>query len=118
MPDELKYDLDFCPKSYWISDATKATLMRIKGQARRQLVMNLLKRGFTQFDGDPFFAESLSERERQSIGRGHPGMMGGEYLPNELPGEVEIARLVLASTTQDVISLRARPMKSEIRYRM
>ena len=34
--------------------------------------------------------------------------MGGEYLPCYLPGEVEIARVVLASTTQDVISIRAR----------
>ena len=34
--------------------------------------------------------------------------MGGEYLPDYLPGEVEIARLVLDSVTRDVISFRAR----------
>lgn len=37
-----------------------------------------------------------------------PSWMGGEYLPDCLPGEVEIARIVLESVTQDVVSIRAR----------
>jgi hypothetical protein len=42
--------------------------------------------------------------------------MGGEYLPDYEQGEVEIARLVLASTTQDVYSVRARWVGSVLRY--
>ena len=37
-----------------------------------------------------------------------PSWMDGEYLPDYLPGEVEIARIVLESVTQDVVSIRAR----------
>jgi hypothetical protein len=44
--------------------------------------------------------------------------MGGEYLPNYSRQEVEIARIALASTTSDVISLRTRPSGSRIKYRV
>jgi hypothetical protein len=44
--------------------------------------------------------------------------MGGEYLPYYLPGEVEIARISLESTTADVISLRARLAAGKLRYRI
>ena len=44
--------------------------------------------------------------------------MGGEYLPNYRRSEVEVARIELKSTTYDVISLRARPLNSRIRYRL
>jgi hypothetical protein len=44
--------------------------------------------------------------------------MGGEFLPPYLPGEVEIARINLKSTTSDVISLRARPIPEGIAYRV
>jgi hypothetical protein len=44
--------------------------------------------------------------------------MGGEYLPNYSRQEVEIARIALASTTSDVISLRARPSGSRIKYKL
>ena len=44
--------------------------------------------------------------------------MGGEYLPDLLPDEVEIARATLKSTTMDVISVRARPTKHRIIYRI
>jgi hypothetical protein len=40
----------------------------------------------------------------------------GEYLPELDPREVEIARIVLRSTTGDVISVRARPKGDRIAY--
>jgi hypothetical protein len=41
------------------------------------------------------------------------------YLPDCLPGEVEIARIELKSTTGDVISVRARPLgRTRIAYRV
>jgi len=42
--------------------------------------------------------------------------MGGEYLPPLRLGEVEIARVELASTLSDVISVRARRQGDEIHY--
>jgi hypothetical protein len=42
--------------------------------------------------------------------------MGGEYLPDYGNCEVEIARFELKSTTYDVISLRACPSGSHIKY--
>lgn len=42
-----------------------------------------------------------------SPGNIHPRWMGGEYLPDCDAGEVEIARIVLDSTTMDVVSFRA-----------
>lgn len=48
----------------------------------------------------------------------HPHYMGGSYLPPFRRSEVEIARVILRSTTLDVISLRAAPHRKGIRYRM
>ena len=44
-----------------------------------------------------------------------PSWLDREYLPDCLPGEVEIARIVLESVTQDVVSIRARRRGSERR---
>jgi hypothetical protein len=53
--------------------------------------------------------EPCRDEARISLGQIHPTFMGGEYLPNYCRQEVEIARIALASTTSDVISLRASP---------
>jgi hypothetical protein len=63
-------------------------------------------------------ADTLDQQERQSLGAIHPTFMGGEYLPNYGRSEVEIARIELESTTYDVISLRARPVGTRIKYRL
>lgn len=60
--------------------------------------------------------EPLPEEVRDAIGRIHPSLMGGLYLPAFLPGEVEIARVQLASVTADVLSVRARPHGKRIAY--
>lgn len=51
---------------------------------------------------------SLDPEMRSLLAGIHPGLMGGEYLPDFLPMEVEIAQAVLKSVTMDVISIRAR----------
>ncbi len=48
----------------------------------------------------------------------HPSFLGGAYLPEALPGEVEIAHIEFRSTTADVISMRARPIGNGIAYRL
>ena len=44
--------------------------------------------------------------------------MGGEYLPDHGEGEVEIARITIASTTQDVTCVYARQVGQRIHYRV
>jgi hypothetical protein len=67
---------------------------------------------------DELLRDSLSDEARTSLGKIHPTFMGGEYLPNYGRQEVEVARIALASTTSDVISLRARASGSRIKYRV
>jgi hypothetical protein len=98
-------DLAFRPASYWAhDDPVSAIRSGIKGQNRRRMVTDSVGGGI-----DPdLLGDALDEGTRERLGGLHPSWMGGEYLPGYLPGEVEIARIVLASVMQDVISFRAR----------
>jgi hypothetical protein len=62
--------------------------------------------------------DSLETESRTNLGLIHPSFMGSEYLPSYKPGEVEIARIELESTTCDVVSVRARSSGSRILYRV
>jgi hypothetical protein len=61
---------------------------------------------------------ALPHENRQAQGRIHPAFMGGEYLPSNRAGEVEIARITIASTTQDVTCVYARKVGQRIHYRV
>ena len=66
-------------------------------------------------------ADTLDGDERVLLGSIHPSFLGGEHLPDYRSQEVEIARIVTQSATQDVFSLRARggsSATSQIRYRL
>ena len=101
------------PQSYWDdSSVLHATLRNVKGENRRRLI-----RDFHSIDKldqvEPGLSkDTLTTPERQSLGRIHPSFLGGEYLPDYRTSETEIARIVLDSTTRDVISLRARRTKT------
>jgi hypothetical protein len=117
-------DLQFRPASYWDHpDPLRAILSGIKGQNRREMAQDFVTGQAPAALGpiDPGLLEDrLDEATRDALGRAHPNWMGGEFLPDALPGEVEIARIVLASMTQDVISFRARRRRGggRIRYRV
>jgi hypothetical protein len=116
LPDTTKYDLTFTPRSYW-GPQSLATHFggRIKGEARRRVALNDLEAGFT----DPSMIQhSLTITEARASGGVHPQLMGGEYLPDLLPDEVEIARIILRSTTLDVVSIRALKVEQGITYRI
>jgi hypothetical protein len=115
MPDPNDYDLSFRPESYWGPQSLSAYFgSRIKGELRRQAAVTEVEK-----DANPnVLSESLSEDERAAVGAVHPWFMGGEYLPDLLRNEVEIARVTFNSTTMDVISIRARQMKNKITYRI
>ena len=116
MPNPNDFDLDFRPRSYWENlDDHSEVATKVKGELRRKVAKELDESGIY----DPIIsAESLSEEQLIAAGRVHPMFMGGEYLPDQLPNEVEIARVTLKSTTMDVISIRARRTKNRIIYRI
>ena len=114
MPDPKKYNLEFRPRSYWGPQEVDTHVgARVKGELRRKQALKDLEEGHA----DPeIISESLTEEHRTAAGAVHPWLMGGEYLPDLLPNEVEICRIVLKSTTMDVFSIRARKQKHRIVY--
>jgi hypothetical protein len=111
-------DYEFRPESFWTaaSDPLAAILRNVKGRNRREMIRDYYAAGKLDQLSDELLRDSLSDEARISLGKIHPTFMGGEYLPNYRREEVEIARIALASTTSDVISLRARPTGSRIKY--
>ncbi len=118
-PEVPGIDLSFRPVSYfWPLGLETHLLARIKGAERNAAVQRLIDAG--HLDDVPRFLRqsSLSDADRQAIGRIHPAFMGGEYLPDLTSHEVEIARTTIASVTQDVTSVYARRGKHRIYYRV
>ena len=112
----LKFNSDYRPNSYWGPQLLEtAILSKIKGQERKEMVSKYLKSN--DLSAMSYLTdESLPEEIRKSYGQIHPNFMGGEYLPDTKDNEVEIARVVLKSTTQDVYSFRAKKLKNKIKY--
>ena len=112
---------DYRPTSYF-KDLDPATLIvaSILGEERRKDVSDRI--ASDDFDplvwGDWITEPKLDDSVRSIIGQGHPRFLGGEYLPSIAEEEIEIARIVLASVTQDVYSIRARRQGKLIVYRV
>jgi hypothetical protein len=109
---------DFRPESFWSppSDPLQAILRNIKGRRRREMIRDYYVAGKVDELFDELLEDSLDPEARSGLSRIHPTFMGGEYLPNYGRQEVEIARVTLESTTSDVVSLRAQPAGSRIKY--
>jgi hypothetical protein len=109
---------DFRPESFWAppSDPLEAILRNVKGRRRREMIRDYYAAGRLEELFDELLKDSLDDEARNGLSQIHPTLMGGEYLPNYRRQEVEIARITLESTTSDVISLRARPAGSRIKY--
>lgn len=108
------------PKSYWNdSNPLHAILRNVTGENRRQMILDYAAEDRLEELDANLLNDQLDGKSHRLLGRIHPSFMGGEYLPGYLPGEVEIARICLQSTTCDVISLRARPTATgKIAYRV
>ena len=112
-------DYGFRPESYWgASDPLSLILSHVKGTNRRQMIRDYWDAGMLKELDDKLLKDTLTDAERQRLGRIHPSFMGGEYLPEFKIGEEEIVRVQLASTTSDVISVRARPVSGGIAWRV
>jgi hypothetical protein len=111
-------DYDFRPESYWsASDPLSLILSHVKGTNRRQMIRDYWNAGLLKELDDQLLKDTLTVAERKRLGRIHPSFMGGEYLPEFKIGEEEIVRVQLASITNDVISVRARPVSGGIAWR-
>src|SRR6516162_3036053 len=114
-------DIDYSqrPESYWDDqDVLTALLHNVKGTQRRRMITDYWQQGRLEELEDGLLKDTLSEEAREGLGKIHPSFMGGEYLPDYESNEVEIARIELASTTSDIISIRAQRRAKTIRYRV
>lgn len=109
----------FRPASYWDDpDPLSAVLRNVTGENRRRMITDSWKSGRLEELSPELLRDEPDRGTVTRLGGIHPSFLGGEFLPPYLPGEVEIARICLRSTTSDVISLRARPAPSGIAYRI
>jgi hypothetical protein len=112
-------DLQYRPNSYfWAREHGIPLVSDIKGAERRKLYEKALQAEVPELIDSELLQHALPHENQQAQGRIHPAFMGGEYLPNNRTGEVEIARITIASTTQDVTCIYARPVGQRIHYRV
>lgn len=124
----MNIDLNCRPTSYIDFDDPVALVVNgINGQLRREMARDMLtaegeKRAAYDALLGPIDPGILEERSSESFFRGmarvDPTWLGGEFLPTLKPGEVEIARIVLQSSTMDVTSVRARWRSGRYHYRV
>jgi hypothetical protein len=112
-----QFDFEFRPDTYWPWLPSEVQMLsRIKGSARRAAAAAVLETGGPAALDQSLFEDSLNDDELLAVGQLHPAFMGGEYLPDARPAEIEIARIELASTLLDVVSIRARSRGRRIGY--
>lgn len=92
-------------------------LSRVKGTVRRKELMQAMEEERLEDLPEQLLQSALSPEQRSASAARNPALMGGEYLPDFLKDEVEVARIELASTTGDVVSIRMRPTKKGLVYR-
>lgn len=116
---ESAIDLNYRPNSYFLpADLGIQLASTIQGVERRAIYERLIEEGREGEVADVVAKPVLTGEERTMLGRIHPRFMGGEYLPAPRKGEVEIARIAIASTTQDTVAVYARRGKNRICYRV
>src|SRR6188472_3296331 len=110
-------DFNQRPRSYfWAASRNISLSSSIKGAKRKRLFEASLN-GSGEFPIE-LLQPSLSDADRRAWESRHPENMGGEYLPDQEPDEVEIARIVIASTTQDVTSVYVSQVDGVLVYRV
>ena len=119
VPHVAGIDLQYRPASYfWPMSLEKHLLARVKGANRKAALRQLIDAHHLDPVPTPLANSAMNDAERQALGRIHPALMGGEFLPDLLLTEVQIARITIASVTQDVTSLYARLGQHRIHYRV
>jgi hypothetical protein len=113
-----RIDESYQPTNYfWAYDRGIRLASNIKGAERKALYERLLKEGDSGAC-DVLLTQSSLTVEQRRMANTHPAFMGGEYLPDCDANEVEIARITIASTTQDVTCVYAKRVTGGIDYRV
>ena len=111
-----KLNLNFKPKSYFgPKDLTEHLISRIKSEAVKSRLNQLYREN--RYDEVEELLNTYDE-EKMDPGLIHPMFMGGNYLDQKNSNEVEIANIVIKSTTYDVTSVYAQFKNGEILYRV
>ena len=115
---KIRIDGSYKPTNYfWAYDRGIRLASNIKGAERKALFERLLKEGDSGAC-DELLTQSFLTDEQRRMANVHPAFMGGEYLPDCDSNEVEIARITIASTTQDVTCVYAKRVTGGIDYRV
>lgn len=101
---------------FWAKERRIFLASDIKGAERRKYYERLLESGDRDAINEFVLKSTLTDRERRAAGSFHPAFMGGEYLPDCKPMQVEIARIGIASTTCDVTCVYAQMEDGQIEY--
>jgi hypothetical protein len=113
-----RIDGSYRPTDYfWAYDRGIRLASNIKGAERKALYERLLKEGDSGACDEIFMQSSLTVEQRR-MANTHPAFMGGEHLPDCDLNEVEIARITIASTTQDVTCVYAKRVTGGVEYRV
>ena len=111
-----KLNLNFKPKSYFgPKDLTEHLISEIKSKAVKSRLNQLYREN--RYDEVDELLNTYDE-EKMDPGLIHPMFMGGNYLDEKSFNEVEIANIVIKSTTYDVTSVYAQFNDGEILYRV
>ena len=111
-----KPNLNFKPKSYFgPKDLTEHLISEIKSEAVKSRLNQLYREN--RYDEVDELLNTYDE-EKMDPGLIHPMFMGGNYLDEKNSNEVEIANIVIKSTTYDVTSVYAQFNDGEILYRV
>lgn len=117
--ESVSVDLGFRPTTYFAPQPLESHLIgRVRNEALRTRLLDLLAAGRRAEVREMLGAAGLSPVDQKVLERLHPMFMGGNYLPGLEEGEVEIARVAIASTTCDVTAVYARMDDGEVVVRV
>lgn len=103
------HDLGFRPASFFGPHSLAEYVLALtKGELMRDHVRDALEAGLQIAPEEVLAATALIKEHASALERVHPAFMGGNYLPDLEPGEVEVARIHIRSTTGDVTAAYAR----------
>ena len=117
MSEEI--DRDSRPRSYFRPRRLEEHLLsRVKGAKLRRHLQRMLNEGRCAEVLELLGPQGIDDTDRRMLESVHPSYMGGNYLPEQSEGEVEVARVTIASTTWDVTCVYARAEGGRIHFRV
>ena len=113
------FDPNYRPVTYFGPQRLRDHLYAgIKSAEVKETVRNMLSEGRFAEVETLLVEEGFAPERLRFLEALHPRFMGGNYLPDTSADEVEIARIRIYSTTQDVTSVYARLGAGGIRLRV